>query len=202
MCRHETTIVAVLLCSACGTGTPVGTYMGKIDGSDAWLAISVSSSRAVAFVCGGPTTLTSHTRWLATTIDKDVSSMETDGWRLDVFVNDEWVSGDLTSPDGVGQGFQIDVVPGSSPESSSRATDDGITGLYAAMDSGCRAGVIVRGTADSFETAGAWCDSEGAVAPLSPALPLAVTELGLQVRADTQGGTRVFFAPEVEPGEL
>ena len=43
--------------------SPEGQWVGQLASSDAWVAISAEGGSVAAYVCGGPTTLESHTRW-------------------------------------------------------------------------------------------------------------------------------------------
>jgi hypothetical protein len=173
----------------CTLDTAQGTYAGPIEGTEAWVAVSVGAAEAQAFVTGRGDAVQSYTRWMAAPVERDLVQLEADGWRLELFVNVEWASGDLIDPAGTKFPFRID-----------HNGDTGVTGLYAANDAGCRDGVIVLGdSTQEFESIGAWCDADGQIAPATPRRPLQISDQGVEIVAETLDGPHAFFAEEVFP---
>ena len=66
-------IVPVLLCCLSGCAlesldpeASQVTYWGKVENSDAVIAVTLTDRAAVAYVCGGELTRDTHTRWYST----------------------------------------------------------------------------------------------------------------------------------------
>jgi hypothetical protein len=188
--KHSALLIAAAWGAGCG-GDRTGTWIAQgIDG-DAWVAVKEQNGAAVAYVCGGASTIATHTRWLtpegATT--DGATRFEEDGWRLDFFVGPP-ASGTLRSPEGAVTAF------------TGRAlAADGAAGLSTAIDAGCRTGVIVASPeADSAQ--GAWCDGLGVFAQVTPVLPADTSTGSLTVRAQTPGGPRDIVVHPIDPAEL
>jgi hypothetical protein len=150
---------------ACGgeadSGDPpsdVRVAVGRIEGTDAAIATLVDAQGAVAYVCGGPTTFESWTRWYHGSDDEgdadgEVALASAD-WLLEI--DDSGLSGSVLEPSGVAHAW------------SATPASEG-TGLFTAVDAGCRAGVVVSGE-ESIQ--GVWCDDLGRFAQVTPVLPI------------------------------
>jgi hypothetical protein len=173
---------------------PAGTFRGVVDGTDAQIALTLDESDAVAFVRGGPSTLASHTRWLSGDYSDDTPQLSADrgdGWSLAAFVTEQRVTGEVTAPDGTTTTF------------SAVHSDDPISGLFAGVDAGCRAGVIAADRGDaSVDLFGAWCDSEGRIAAIEGRMPHDEFGATFAVSVDTAIGRREFIVEEVVPRNL
>ena len=81
VCRLTGALLFLAL-AACSTEEPSsvaeGTYVGKLDGSDAMFAVTVAGNDVVAYACGGPLTIHLHTRWYQGTLDGDSVELSSD----------------------------------------------------------------------------------------------------------------------------
>src|SRR5688572_26456417 len=69
--------------AACSSEEPApevsdGTYVGRLDGSDALVAVTVAGDDIVAYTCGGPLTIHVHTRWYSGKLDGDSVELTSD----------------------------------------------------------------------------------------------------------------------------
>lgn len=183
-------------CLGC-TGAPEGTWSAALATTDAWVGVTVLDDDAVAYVCGAGDTLGSHTRWMYVEADGADLVFERDGWRLEVKVQTEQVKGQLLAPDGTAHALALQPRDG-----QPRVSD--IAGLYTALDAGCRAGLIIASSTAEGEVSarGAWCDSFGFVAQVTPVSPVRETLHGITVAADTPFGFRSFSVAPLAPGDL
>jgi hypothetical protein len=167
-----------------------GTYIDRMPGVDLWVAVTVESEQAAAFVCGGEQTLETHTRWMTTSLGATGSSLrfEKDGWVLALEIVDDTLAGDLVGPDGAALAV------------AARASTAPLAGLYTAIDSGCRAGVII---ADVEAAQGAWCDTLDNFSQVTPLSPIERQPLGIEVTAtDTPNGPHTFFVDLASPAAV
>ncbi len=180
-------LVVVGLLVGCGGGVPVpdGEWVGRMDSSDAWVAIRADGGKLAAYVCGGPDTLETHTRWWSGAAAADVS-LESDGWTIEATLGGGQAGGTLTDVDGNEEAFSLDELP-----------DGGVAGLFTGFDSDCRAGVIVQ---EDESVQGAWCSSDGLFAQVTPVTPVSMD--GFEVTADTAIGERTFDVERVVPSEV
>lgn len=182
--------LAVLL-AGCSSEEPAdeapaeGQWLGQMASSDAWVALSAEDGRVAAYVCGGPSTLETHTRWWSGDAAADLSLVE-DGWTFAATLAAGSIDGTLTDADGHAEDFSLVERP-----------DGGLAGLFTGFDSGCRAGVIVLGDGS---VQGAWCNSEGLFAQVTPVMPVSLD--GFEVMADTAIGERTFDVELVVPAEV
>jgi hypothetical protein len=109
--------------------------IAPIDGTDARVGITVADGAVQAYVCGGPDTRVTHTRWFV----GDSPPLLQDDWTLDW----DGVHGTLTDPGGVVATFTLE-------DQSGRA------GLYDGDDSGCRDGAIVWDDGGTPALQGTW----------------------------------------------
>lgn len=160
-----------------------GTYVGKLDGSDAMVAVTVAGNDVVAYSCGGPLTIHIHTRWYRGTLDGDTVELSADdGSSGSLQFADGKVSGSLGQPDGDALAL-IDTELGES---------DTATALFSVVDEGCRTGVIVRQASAESEpdVQGAWCapaataGEEDIFSQVTPITPIEVGLTSLQIEVD------------------
>jgi hypothetical protein len=186
--------IAFVLCltGSLGCGSdPNGTWAARLDGTDAWLAVSIEGNDSAAFVCGGPETLETHTRWMLGSAAGGRPSFARDGWTLEFEAGESEGSGQLVDPDGATISFTAEVID----------EDDPLAGLYFGFDSGCGDGLIVL-NGSSSEVRGAWCDTMGNRAQVTPIAPVQRTDEGIAVTAMTAVGTRDFFMTLVDPATV
>jgi hypothetical protein len=189
-------------------GAPEGEWVGTIAGTDAWVAISAADGVAAAYVCGGPQTLSTHTRWWRATefsgsspdgssfsgsspdgssdVGDGALSMDADGWQLATTLVAGTIGGSLTDPDGVVVSFDAEF----------SATGD-LAGIFGALTSGCRSGVIVKSTSSSQ---GAFCDGIDFVSEVTPLMP--IDAAGFTVTADTLQGPVEFLVEPLVPSDV
>jgi hypothetical protein len=165
---------------------PEGEWVGTIAGTDAWVAISAADGVAAAYVCGGPETLSTHTRWWRADVGDGALSMDADGWQLATTLVAGTISGTLTDPNGVVVSFDAEF----------SALDD-LAGIFGALTSGCRSGVIVKSTSSSQ---GAFCDGIDFVSEVTPLMP--IDAAGFTVTADTLQGPVEFLVEPVVPSDI
>lgn len=122
--------------SSVGVGTVSldGTYVGTVSGSDAWIATYAQGNQIAVYVCGGPTSYTTASRWYFGTIAARHASLSAEGWSVDVDLEEGHATGKLTPPS-AGAPFTFDAA---------KARSGSFDGLYFAVDDGRKAGVIVR----------------------------------------------------------
>lgn len=193
MLEHGCCFVVALGLLACSAEeqdpvAPEGQWVGQLTGTDAWVAISTAGDDAVAYICGGPTSLDSHTRWLLGSGGATELTLEADGWTLTASVTADGASGTLVDPTGDEADFDAVVAP-----------SQDVAGLYTAMDAGCRDGVIV---VSSTASQGAWCDDLGNLAEVTPVTPAQMSPVGFEVEADTAVGAREFFVEPLVPSAV
>ena len=188
--------------AACSTEEPSspevseGTYVGKLDGSDAVFAVTVAGDEVVAYACGGALTINIHTRWYRGTLDgNEVELTSDDGASGIVKFTGESVNGTLVQPDGQELALFDTKLRGS----------DTASALFSVVDEGCRTGVIVRqDTADETpEVQGAWCGPAAAggeedifsqVTPITP-IEVGLTSLKIEVNDIDKELTAVLVDP-------
>jgi hypothetical protein len=152
-----------------------GTYVGRLDGSDALVAVTVAGNDVVAYSCGGPLTIHMHTRWYRGTLDGDsVDLTSDDGATGTIKFAGDSVSGSLVQPDGQELALFETALQGS----------DTASALFSVVDEGCRTGVIVKqDSADvDAQVQGAWCGPAAAGAEediFSQVTPITPIEAGL-----------------------
>ena len=157
------------------TGTVDGTYFGVVAESDAVLAISVDGDVAVAYVCGGPESLETSTRWYRGKVADGKATLEAlTGQTLEVTFDGEDAAGTFVDWEGVT--FSFDAVAES---------EDLFHELYMVIDSGCRTGVVVKKHPDGEEVVqGAWCNDLGIFEQVTPIAPIEVGAVQLSVEVE------------------
>jgi hypothetical protein len=132
----------------------------------------------VFYVCGGPTTQATLTRWLQARVDPMGNSSRVEasdrGTTIVATRGHDSISGTLEDPSGAVYAFEAGRIDAPETEAA---------GLYAAMDSGCRTGLVVvpSSGAEPSRTQGVWCDSNGSVGQVTPIEPIALDQRGLAV---------------------
>jgi hypothetical protein len=156
------------------------TFAGPLTGTDAMLAAVQSGPDWVFYVCGGPATQATLTRWLQARVDPESRSPElaaTDrGVSIVAAHGSGSITGTLEDAAGVVYSFQADRIDAPSSEAA---------GLYSALDSGCRTGLVVvpSGSGEPRRIQGVWCDSMGRVGQVTPIEPVTLDQRGLAVLA-------------------
>ena len=106
---------------------------GVVTGTDIYVATLYEDDRAMAYFCGGPTTIATHTRWFSgMPAQEGAFDLTHDGWRVEFDASADGATGTLSDPDGEQYTF------------TTESTEDLSTGgLYMAQLDGCRVGVVV-----------------------------------------------------------
>ncbi len=126
----------------------------------------------------------SHRGGLAGATKGDGFGLAKGGWILRGAPFGDRLRGTLVDPHGVETAW-----------SAAKTSEQRMGGLYAAVDSGCRAGAIVVDGEVPPSLQGAWCDGAGAVMQVTPVLPVAGLgdrRAGITLRVDLPAGPREF----------
>lgn len=194
MGRLRTALCIALLASIVSCASPPETAavsVGALSGSDAVVALGVSGSQWVFYVCGGSTSFATMTRWFTGSSMTDANGAfdsTEQGWSVHGQHGSAGWSGTLVSPDGTSRTWTV-------------LTADAATmaGLYSTVDSGCRTGVIVRQdtSSDAPSVQGTWCDDHGSFQQVTPIQPIALTSLGLHVQVPTASSARDLYVHRI-----
>ena len=177
--------LAVVVAAAGCASSPVageptdGTYVGAVQGSDAWITVVVRGNDAAVYACGGAASFSTVSRWYVGTRAGQAVTVSKDGWTATATVSGGHAVGKLTPPTGAPLAFDV-----------GRAHANTLDGLYAVTDQGKRTGVIVRqDPGGSPAVQGAWFGPTlDAVAQVTPILPVAKS--GFDVEFVSGGQTR------------
>jgi hypothetical protein len=114
-------------------------FIGAVDGSDAKIALVRDDAHWIAYVCGGATSLSSLTAWFqgALASGRDDVTAELDEETLVASFAGDLASGTLIKDSTEARSFTAE-----------RVTSDVPAGLFQAVTSGCRTGLIVPPPAD------------------------------------------------------
>ena len=192
------------LAIACGGGAepdgavrelPRELYVGRVDESDAAVALVRSDTQWAAYVCGGPSSLSSLTAWfqgaLATRASTAGVSAEVDEKRLQATITASDARGTL-EVSGAEVAFTADRVAG------------GAAGLFQIVESGCRTGLIVP-PPDLGTPQGVYCavkSAEGRAIPsvfeqVTPILPIDPGGRAVPVRVGDGTPARILYLEPV-----
>lgn len=164
------------------------TYLGSIAGTDVQLAAVVSEDEWVLYTCGGPSTYDTHSFWLSGALNGERLAASKPGRSVTATLDDvTTIAGTLTVGDS------------NLPFVLSFAQPDGMSGLYAVVDEGCRTGAIVTAAADADEplVQGTWCEGER-FEQVTPAKPVALQD-GYFVVTVPAMGERELWLERVTP---
>lgn len=161
--------------AACGGEAATETWVGRVSDSDVVVAVVRGESSVRAYMCGGPTSFATRSRWFNGSADESGAFEATaDGWTFASELGEEEASGTLTPAIGEVLSFSAVAVEA-----------DGTAGLYGAQSYGCRTGVVV-GLESSGEPwlQGTWCNDQGQFEQVTPVLPIERGDLGIHVAVD------------------
>jgi hypothetical protein len=158
--------------------------VGTVLGTDAVIGRVSDGEKVTFYVCGGPTTYGTMTRWFSGADDASGAvSLVKDGWQV---VSDAGGhSGRIIPPTGPELAFEGHAARFGTAE-----------GLYGAVDSGCRTGAVVLEPSGSSgpRVQGAWCGNDGnKFEQVIPILPGDVSGGGIAVRVDVDGVRKDLF---------
>jgi hypothetical protein len=169
-------------------GALTGAFVGEVEGTSLMIGVVRDGDSLAAYVCGHADTLTTHTRWFSGSLgsDGETFTLQTDDWQLTGSLDEGGIQGALIEPGGVSTALSL-----------AAAGPDTLSGLYSVMDSGCRAGLIVvdSGASSALLTQGAWCDGAGLVKQVTPMMPVALVEGGIQVMVEGSEQMQLTLTP-------
>lgn len=176
---------ALLLGCSGGAAGADDVAVGTVLGTDAVIGRVSDGEKVTFYVCGGPTTYDTMTRWFSGPDDASGAvALEKDGWQ--VLSDPGGHSGRILPPSGPALAFEGHAARFGTPE-----------GLYSAVDSGCRTGAVVLEPpgASGPSVQGAWCGGgDGSrFEQVIPILPGDVSALGIAVRVDVDGVRKDLF---------
>lgn len=172
--RARTFAVAALLAlAASGCDDRSFLWVGPVFDSDAVAAISLEDGALRAYVCGGPETFSTVTRWYDGRVGDGQSFEATsdDGDLMQGYVEETYAYAWINGENG---GLSAEMF----------APEGELAGLYSVEDSGCRTGVIVWGDGSEPSLQGTWCDDQGRFAQVTPVYPIQLEDRGIHVQVD------------------
>jgi hypothetical protein len=172
MAWKRTGIAACLLLTACGKGG-ASTYVGKVTdpGADAVIGAVSDGAEITVYLCGGPNSYATDTRWLRGPVDAaGAFSVESEGFT---------VAGDVSG------GHVITDLGITLSWTMAEASGD-LEGVYQS-EGACRTGAVVGDFAGdgTMQLQGTWCDGAGKFMQVTPIMPIALTAEGLEARVET-----------------
>lgn len=173
--------VATVGCSS----PPEGMWVTRLTGTDAWVGITVEDGEGAAFLCGGDTTLDTHTRWMLETVDTEKVIFRDEGFQIEVTLTEGDIAGQLVEPSGAAVAFD-----------ARRVGEEDLEGVYFGFDAGCGDGLIVL---DGNQALGAWCSEDGLRAQVTPVTPIERTADGVAAFVELTDERRDFFLTRVDP---
>jgi len=152
----------------------VVSYAAALAGSDAVAAVATSGDDVALYVCGGPTSFETRSRWyLGKRANGEADIASDDGGTAHVVFSDGEVTGTVTEPTGATFDVRLDLM-----------TPGGPGGVYFVIDSGCRTGVVVidHGNAAEPTVQGTWCSDHDIFAQVTPITPIEDDTREIQVK--------------------
>lgn len=180
-------LAALALVAACGPPAlpPLdGTWVGRVDGTDVVVAITVAGDEARAYLCGGDTTRASWTRWLAGDAGAGEVATTAGGWTVTAaLLGAASLGGTVSGPEGV--------------RTFSATATTGVGGLYRGPEP-CPTGLVVWMTDTGPAAQGAWCEG-GIYGQVEPVMPIAVTWQGIGVHRVGAADAALLWLTPVTP---
>ncbi|WP_438024051.1 hypothetical protein [Sorangium sp. So ce233] len=188
-------VLGALLCAGCAAdpeeheAPATGTSVGAVDGSDAVVAVVRGEGEVTLYVCGGASSYATMTRWFEGTVEANGAfSLSNGGWTARAEPGGD--AGTLRSPDGAELAFRVRP-----------ASLDRDEGLYSAVDSGCRTGVVVLTPegAEAPALQGTWCGAGDLFAQVTPIRWLSeLDRRGIEVRVELEGAPKNLLVTPLE----
>jgi hypothetical protein len=203
--RVATSVLVASAAIACGGGTepgagaagPTAVYVGRLDGTDARVALVRDDVRWAAYVCGGPSTLSSMTGWFQGEMgpasrDGDVEAQASGKLLRATFAEARAMGSFVAGTEVV---FEAERVPAGMKTA----------GLFQLHSRGCRSGLVVPPPGEG-DPQGVYCanlDDAGNAIPaiyaqVNPLLPLTLTDHGIASQVAGETGT-IYLSPVVLP---
>ena len=161
-------------------------FIGTVPGTDAVVALVATDTSATFYVCGGPSTFGSLTRWFSGTADANSLHLTSpDTATVEGTIDATTAQGTLNLPDGSTRPWTA--------RPKSVGTDEG---LYATVDQGCRTGVVVtQPTAEATPSVqGTWCNLSNDHVQVTPVMPFVRQGSALEVLVAARA---LFVSPVV-----
>ncbi len=152
--------------------------------------VVIAGDQISFYGCGVGETLATHTWWLFGEVGPDgaVDLSDDAEFSLQGRVVEGRFRGTYQTPEG-GVPLELDL-PLAAPGARSE--------MYRLIDGNCLMGVIVvENQEETPQIQGAWCDGEGLFLQVTPVLPFAPDERGLEVSVELPEGPRRFFVTPV-----
>jgi hypothetical protein len=162
-------------------------HVARVDGSDVMLGAIVEGSSLTVYVCGGPSTFETHTRWFRGGFgeggDADAFAIEADGFVLRGSRTEDGLEGALVEPEGVEHAF-----------ATTPTTDSDAAGLYTTAVDGCTTGVVVM---PDSTLQGTYCNSAGEFTQVIILQPSDLSANGFEVSVERPDGPLTLFVDPV-----
>ena len=184
-------VVLMPLVIGCGSAVREGerSWVGGLEGSDSVVGAAIEGERVAVYVCGGPGSMETDTRWFIGDIGAEGVHLERDGWNVDAALTaDGDLHGAVTAPAGNARVFALGPVTAGSK-----------AGLYSVVDSGCRTGVVVQQPAAELAVQGVWCSDLGEVDQVTPGIADVEVDDAIAVRVSRPEGVRDLLARRFSP---
>lgn len=188
-------VLAAIFAAGCGNDASARrAFGGELSSSDAVAGAVVDGDRASVYVCGGPATFATATRWFQGSVEELADGLTRDGWIVRATINLRTVGyplvGEVLSPDG--DAFDFTLVA---------AEAGSIANLYSTLDAGCRTGVVVREIPGQDPAVqGVWCSDLGEVEQVTPGIaPLVIEDGALTVSVERPEGLHELVVRPFDP---
>lgn len=174
--------MAALGLVGCAEAPAPSSWVGFSGDSDVVFAAVEEDGAIRAYTCGGPTTYETRSRWFVGEVDEAGAFLLTrgDGWTLEGEIRDTATHVELSPPSGDATTFS--VRPANQGEGAAAKVPEG---LYDVTDAGCRTGAVAWvDEVGEQHLQGTWCDSADHFAQVTPVMPIALFNGGLEIRVD------------------
>lgn len=185
--RAAAAVLVGMMGVGCGGSTADATaFVGAVtDPGQNAVVGAVSDGVDVSFyVCGGPTSYATMTRWILGTVGAGGAlNLTTDGFH---------VTGNLDAGAG-----QLVTDTGATLAWTARPATGALEGLYQATAAGCRSGAVIGDFGDGRGTRlqGTWCDAASHFAQVTPIKnPLTLDGQNVAVTVETSGAPTLVLA--------
>jgi hypothetical protein len=179
--------------ASCGgsPGTPTTqTFVGRVDGSNAFVGLAITGENANLFFCGAGATLATDTHWIPGTVPSGQTFTFTDGTASATgTTHGTYASGTFTpTPSAAPLSWSADLVASGT-----------MAGVYDEQnEQGNAALIVVQPSATAKPVAqGAYLPPrlKGAILQVTPYAPLVVTQQGIAVLVPLGGSNKKWFLP-------
>lgn len=188
MLASRCSLAAAIALLACGEQPGPTRFVAAVADDDGGVSIglTIQDGLVAGYACGDDPAIEPYPGWFVADAGAEQSiALERDGWTFVAAWSEESAEGVLREPSGAELHW-------------SARPAGGLSGTYAARDSGCTTGVVVvDGHAPVVR--GVWCNQDGELRQVTPVAPMTLVDGNLAVEVEQAGGTRTL---EVAPVEL